>query len=490
MKTNFYLVLYVFIITACIQKTDKSIVSNTFVPEGKGYIKFYSTSPNDSIDLTLWYFKFLPFEHEAVHFVTSDTLIAIETHFPLIVNMFGKSQMEDNIRFMILPNDTIYVHYDRKGNNGLKDCIHFGGETKSVSNYLTSSKLYFLYEVPRQNESPSDYNSRIDSLQFKALEKLKVFNANTELPEWFKEYEKTDIHFLSEYLKRAQYQNRYGLYHQVLKREEDPSDAFDNTLKRNLWVTDNLFSYISSFRSVKYDSLLSNLTDSEYVEYTQNNINSLVGKLPSKVLSYAIAAKLSHLIDYGNLSRLTDEELIKKSNLFDSLLKINYPILTDTEVLNYLKIYKEKQFQKLFARYNLNLGDKVPAFSLRDINGVEVNSTGLQGNLVCLNFWNLHCSPCIGSIPMKNKLVEKYSSKGFLLVNICLDNNEPKWRELISDKKFKGIHLRCINNQAQKLVQEFAITGYPHYTFINSKGLIISNKIHGDSLEYFVKHNL
>lgn len=133
---------------------------------------------------------------------------------------------------------------------------------------------------------------------------------------------------------------------------------------------------------------------------------------------------------------------------------------------------------------------QAPGFTLQDMKNNEVKLSDYKGKLVCINFWGTYCSPCIKSIPQKNEMVKKYNPKNFVLLNICIDNDLTKWKELINSNEFKGIHLRCPGNWSGLLSKNYRITGIPHYTLIDKSGKIIADDIHRDSLEYYIEENL
>jgi thiol-disulfide isomerase/thioredoxin len=109
-----------------------------------------------------------------------------------------------------------------------------------------------------------------------------------------------------------------------------------------------------------------------------------------------------------------------------------------------------------------------------------------KGKLVLLNFWGTYCSPCIRSIPDKNKLAEDFKKEEFVLINICTDSNFELWRQIIRNNEFKGVHLICKGNWNDLLRSGYNIFSLPHYTIIDQNGRILMNNVR-DSVEYFLK---
>lgn len=68
------------------------------------------------------------------------------------------------------------------------------------------------------------------------------------------------------------------------------------------------------------------------------------------------------------------------------------------------------------------LGEQAPAFSLRDINGVQVNLDDYQGKVVLLNFWATWCQPCQVEMPHLDKMDKDYKDQGFAVLSISTDD--------------------------------------------------------------------
>ena len=83
--------------------------------------------------------------------------------------------------------------------------------------------------------------------------------------------------------------------------------------------------------------------------------------------------------------------------------------------------------------------------------------------------------PCISEIPYERKLVDDLQNEKFRLINICLFSSEENWRKTIYKFEMKGEHLFANVNWQNKLVKEYKLSSYPHYTLIDKKGKIISN---------------
>ena len=68
----------------------------------------------------------------------------------------------------------------------------------------------------------------------------------------------------------------------------------------------------------------------------------------------------------------------------------------------------------------VELGQKAPEFSLKDINGKTVSLSAFKGKVVILDFFASWCPPCRQEIPDFIKLQNEYGDKGFAMVGVAL----------------------------------------------------------------------
>ena len=69
------------------------------------------------------------------------------------------------------------------------------------------------------------------------------------------------------------------------------------------------------------------------------------------------------------------------------------------------------------------LNETAPVFSLKDINGKNVNLSDYAGKIVVLDLWATWCAPCIASFPAMQIMVEKHPEVAFLF--IAVDEKDP-----------------------------------------------------------------
>ena len=192
-----------------------------------------------------------------------------------------------------------------------------------------------------------------------------------------------------------------------------------------------------------------------------------------------IRARLS-VIDsiYGGKIRM-----IAYCGIIDDILK--WPGTKDNEAKiqlsdSLLEILKKDRFAKPMELYEYFLREKnssfsllnksAPDFKLKDLNDSSISLNDFKGKVILLDFWSVHCAPCIKGIPDSNTLQDKLKGKDFVVISVCFDSEKKEWKEMISKQNWKGIHL--FNSNEAKLRDLYFFNEFPHYVLIDKYGIV------------------
>jgi thiol-disulfide isomerase/thioredoxin len=123
------------------------------------------------------------------------------------------------------------------------------------------------------------------------------------------------------------------------------------------------------------------------------------------------------------------------------------------------------------------IGSRLPAFSVKDLQGREISSADLRGKVVLIDFWATWCQPCKKEMPGYQKLLDRYGSRGLAVVGFKFDT----MRDMEDPVQFaQRIGVRYpLAVAADDLKQKFGgIEGLPTTLLYDRQG-ILRNKVIG-----------
>lgn len=76
----------------------------------------------------------------------------------------------------------------------------------------------------------------------------------------------------------------------------------------------------------------------------------------------------------------------------------------------------------VFAQEAAKENKQAPLFEVVSFKGKSLKLEELKGKYVVLNFWFIHCPPCLNEIPRLNQLVTAYGKRNFVFIAFTPDN--------------------------------------------------------------------
>ena len=143
----------------------------------------------------------------------------------------------------------------------------------------------------------------------------------------------------------------------------------------------------------------------------------------------------------------------------------------------------EQQQQLLQHLRETQINEDITLYTLRDLDGNEVNMADLRGKIIILDFWATWCAPCKASLPGMQMAVNKYADDpdvAFFFISTMETKKDYKdeIRAFLREKNF-NLRVLCdnINPETGKpsavydaYAKAFHFSGIPHKMVIDARG--------------------
>ena len=139
---------------------------------------------------------------------------------------------------------------------------------------------------------------------------------------------------------------------------------------------------------------------------------------------------------------------------------------------------------------NIAVGKMAPEITLPTLNGETKALSSLRGKVVLLDFWASWCGPCRKENPNVVAVYNKYSSKGFDVFSVSLDENKTAWEAAIKkDGLLWKNHVSDLGGWRSAVVPLYEIESIPFPVLIDKEGKIVAigESLRGGGLESELK---
>ena len=138
----------------------------------------------------------------------------------------------------------------------------------------------------------------------------------------------------------------------------------------------------------------------------------------------------------------------------------------------------------------LEIGQAAPDFTLKTIEGKNLNLVEQRGEIIVLNFWASWCGPCRQENPNLVKTYEKFNPKGFKIFAVSLDEDKESWLKAIEKDSLNWEHVSDLKGQRNEASLIYGINGIPDNFLIAENGEIIGRNLRGEKLNQKLKEIL
>lgn len=74
----------------------------------------------------------------------------------------------------------------------------------------------------------------------------------------------------------------------------------------------------------------------------------------------------------------------------------------------------------------------------KTISGTEITADTVKGHPTVIDYWGIHCGPCLAHIPYFNKIAKSYDSKGLVLIGAhCQSASDEEILAMVKSQKIK-----------------------------------------------------
>lgn len=120
---------------------------------------------------------------------------------------------------------------------------------------------------------------------------------------------------------------------------------------------------------------------------------------------------------------------------------------------------------------------------------VELTSSNFEAEAVksekpvLIDFWASWCGPCMGELPYMRDAYNMYSSRGFEIIGVSLDQERESWLNAVKEEKMNWIHVSDLNYWSNEVARQYNVQSIPTNYLIDCKtGLIVDKNLRGNAL--------
>lgn len=211
--------------------------------------------------------------------------------------------------------------------------------------------------------------------------------------------------------------------------------------------------------------------DSTAFEDIENELERLTVEEKQLVKAFISSHPKSYssLNNLGNLTYSTDyPEMNRLFQLLDPILKNS---ATGKKLKTAIEILKRG-----------DNGQKMIDFTQKDLSGNPVSFSSFKGKYVLVDFWASWCGPCRAENPNVLKAYQKFSTKGFTVIGVSLDDDAEKWKKAVEEDKMSWTQVSDLKGFNNELSTYYGIKGIPSNYLVDPNGVIIAKNLRGKKL--------
>lgn len=484
---KFFLILFIFFtLSGCNTKKSNTLHLNY---QDSTFIEITAANVIDTLPIYAQFCSLFPFRPCLRQYLEIQSSGVYYITYRLTKPELIKFDIGESFQALLMPGDTLKIEVGFNSDSKDKKDFYYNISDKFYEYFQGKRDKfgYYTLEEARDNIlktyyakmsiSKESYKEAVDVLSIAEKQNLEyLLEMKQELPEWFIDFEKANIIYGSA--------NSLFYLYENLSPDDQETIAFNEIQFNNskAYLSSLYYYFIFRYLDYKYPRKDFNSSTVSWKIKQIKESNRFVDSIfTGEIRDYYKTVSLADLYFFSD-----SKESLEIADAFVS----EYNQGLDEDQKKFIDYDKKEVIKFLKIKNNLPAGDPAPRFYLKDLNGVAHQVIDFSGKIIYVHFWATWCAPCIKEIPALNRLKTKLTNQPFELVNICLDNNPDKWRQIIESEKLVGVNLLCKGTWDKSLSEQYFINELPHYAVIDQNGKIIINNSTGPEAVYTVIDSL
>lgn len=198
-----------------------------------------------------------------------------------------------------------------------------------------------------------------------------------------------------------------------------------------------------------------------------------------------IPIKYSLRLEFENMSQYEEAsiQVLESHNTRDAVDSI---ALAEKEILNKYFPHESKEVNPEELAPTLKIGQSISNWKAHDTDGNIVELSKLKGKIVLLDFWYRGCYPCLKSMPVLERLHQKYKEKGLCIIGV---NHVDHPDQIKKHMEYKQISYPTVINK--DLAKQYNIISAPTFILLDAKQQVIAIEIgYSESLEEVLERQI
>ena len=151
--------------------------------------------------------------------------------------------------------------------------------------------------------------------------------------------------------------------------------------------------------------------------------------------------------------------------LKNQLSNANYSVKT-------IKFLLISTFLTVFISTNANaldIGQKAPDFTLKNLQGKNLNLVEQRGQIILINFWASWCGPCRKEMPILQNLHDKYQDLGVSVWGVNVEQENQAGRDFLAD-----LHLSfpIFFDPTNSISETYQVEAMPTTVIVDRSGVV------------------